>query len=74
MNWPRPLPTVRAPDSIDKVLLLQDFVPPRGGTVLRLETLAGKFLYALEIESDGDSFDLCPADACLARPGRRRRR
>jgi hypothetical protein len=59
------------PDSIDKVLLLQDYVPPRGGTILRIETLGGRFLYALEVESGGDSFDLCPADACLARPGRK---
>ena len=58
------------PTSIDQVLLLQDYVPPRGGTILRLETLAGKFLYALEVESGGDSFDLCPADACLAQPGK----
>ncbi len=58
------------PESIDSVLLLQDYVPPRGGTILRLETLAGKFLYALEVESSGDSFDLCPADACVAQPGR----
>ena len=58
------------PDSIDKVLLVQDYVPPRGGTILRIETLGGRFLYALEVESSGDSFDLCPADACLAQPGR----
>jgi glutathione synthase/RimK-type ligase-like ATP-grasp enzyme len=58
------------PDSVDKVLLLQDYVPPRGGTILRIETLGGRFLYALEVESRPDSFDLCPADACLAQPGR----
>jgi glutathione synthase/RimK-type ligase-like ATP-grasp enzyme len=58
------------PDSIDKVLLLQDYVPPRGGVITRIETLAGKFLYAIEIDSSGDNFDLCPADACLAQPGR----
>ncbi len=58
------------PTSVDQVLLLQDYVPPRGGTILRVETLGGRFLYALEVESGGDSFDLCPADACLARPGR----
>ena len=58
------------PDSIDKVLLLQDYVPPRGGTILRMETLNRRFLYALEVESKGDAFDLCPADACLAQPGR----
>jgi glutathione synthase/RimK-type ligase-like ATP-grasp enzyme len=59
------------PTSVDSVLLVQDYVPPRGGTVTRIETLAGKFLYAIEIETSGDDFDLCPADACLARPGRR---
>ena len=58
------------PQSVDQVLLVQDYVPPRGGTILRIETLGGRFLYAIEIESGGDSFDLCPADACVARPGR----
>jgi glutathione synthase/RimK-type ligase-like ATP-grasp enzyme len=58
------------PDSIDKVLLLQDYVPARGGTITRIETLGGRFLYALEVESRPDNFDLCPADACLAQPGR----
>lgn len=57
------------PDSIDKVLLLQDYVPARGGVVTRIETLGGRYLYALEVETGGDSFDLCPADACLVQPG-----
>ena len=57
------------PDSVDKVLLLQDHVPARGGTIVRVETLGGDLLYAIEVESDG-GFDLCPADACLAAPGR----
>ena len=33
--------------------------------------LAARFLYAIEVESSGDSFDLCPADACVAQPGRK---
>src|SRR4051812_27675242 len=57
------------PDSVDKVLLLQDQVPARGGTIVRVETLGGDFLYAIEVERGG-GFDLCPADACLAAPGR----
>jgi len=57
------------PTSIDHVLLLQDYVPARGGTILRLETLGGRFLYALEVTT-GSAFDLCPADACVAEPGR----
>jgi glutathione synthase/RimK-type ligase-like ATP-grasp enzyme len=52
------------PDSVDSVLLVQDYVPARGGTIVRVETLGGKLLYAIEVESTGDSFDLCPADAC----------
>ena len=59
------------PGSIDKVLLLQDYVPPRGGVITRIETLGGAYLYAIEVESGGDSFDLCPADACIATPGRK---
>ncbi|HEX5185039.1 MAG TPA: alpha-L-glutamate ligase [Allosphingosinicella sp.] len=58
------------PDSVDSVLLVQDYAPARGGAITRIETLGGKFLYAIEVESSGDSFDLCPADACLAQPGR----
>ena len=59
------------PASIDKVLMLQDYVPPRGGAITRIETLNGRYLYAIAVESGGDSFDLCPADACVAVPGRR---
>jgi glutathione synthase/RimK-type ligase-like ATP-grasp enzyme len=59
------------PQSVDQVLLVQDYVPPRGGTILRIETLGGRFLYAIEVESSGDNFDLCPADACIAQPGRK---
>jgi glutathione synthase/RimK-type ligase-like ATP-grasp enzyme len=58
------------PDSVDKVLLVQDYAPARGGVITRIETLGAKFLYAIEVESGGDNFDLCPADACLAVPGR----
>ncbi len=57
------------PDSVDKVLLVQDFVPAAEGRILRLETLGGRFLYAIEIET-GASFDLCPAEVCLAAPDR----
>jgi len=59
------------PQSVDQVLLVQDYVSPRGGTIIRMETLAARFLYAIEVESSGDSFDLCPADACVAQPGRK---
>ncbi|HMJ93858.1 MAG TPA: alpha-L-glutamate ligase [Allosphingosinicella sp.] len=57
------------PESVDKMLLVQDQVPARRGSIVRVETLGGRYLYALEIES-GSSFDLCPADACVVAPGR----
>ncbi|QYE36613.1 alpha-L-glutamate ligase [Polymorphobacter sp. PAMC 29334] len=52
------------PESVDRVLLVQEYIPARDGIVTRIETLDGKFLYAIDIESPADSFDLCPADAC----------
>ncbi len=58
------------PRSVDGVLLVQDYVPARGGTITRIETLEGRFLYAIEVTTGGDSFDLCPADVCVAQPGR----
>jgi len=51
------------PTSVDGVLLVQDYVPARGGTITRIETLDRKYLYALDIAGAG-AFDLCPADAC----------
>jgi glutathione synthase/RimK-type ligase-like ATP-grasp enzyme len=57
------------PESVDKVLLVQDYVPAADGRIIRMETLGGRFLYAIEIDT-GAAFDLCPADACIAAPGR----
>lgn len=51
------------PNSIDHVLLVQDHVPARGDAITRIETLGGRFLYAIDVDGGG-AFDLCPADAC----------
>lgn len=56
------------PHSVDQVLLVQAYVEPRGQRICRMETLGGRFLYAIDIGVDGN-FDLCPADACQV-PGR----
>jgi glutathione synthase/RimK-type ligase-like ATP-grasp enzyme len=56
------------PTSVDGVLLVQDYVPVRAGTITRIETLDAKFLYAIEV-AGGGAFDLCPADACVADSG-----
>ncbi|GLQ51879.1 RimK family alpha-L-glutamate ligase [Dyella flava] len=54
-----------APKSIDSVTLVQEYVPARDRHMVRMETLDGKFLYAIALNTDGDTFDLCPADVCL---------
>ncbi|MBX9797092.1 alpha-L-glutamate ligase [Sphingomonas sp.] len=50
------------PTSIDGVLLVQEYVPAEGGRITRIETLEGRYLYAIDVAGGG--FDLCPADAC----------
>lgn len=53
------------PRGIDSVTLVQEYVPARDQHVVRMETLNGKFLYAISLNTDGGTFDLCPADVCL---------
>jgi glutathione synthase/RimK-type ligase-like ATP-grasp enzyme len=52
-----------APRSVDQVLLVQEAVPARDDVIWRVETLGGRFIYAIEVAGAGQ-FDLCPADAC----------
>lgn len=49
---------------IDQTALVQEFIPLRGGHISRVETLGGKFLYALRIFPSGENFNLCPAEIC----------
>jgi len=55
------------PTSIDGVTLVQEYVPAREARVIRCETLNGRFLYAIALNGAGSTFDLCPADVCLAK-------
>lgn len=50
---------------IDSTALVQEFAEKRGGHINRVETLGGKFLYALKIYPTEESFNLCPAEVCL---------
>jgi hypothetical protein len=52
---------------IDHTALVQEYIPARGGT--RVETLGGKFLYAIRVFTTGDTFNLCPADICQRSDG-----
>jgi len=54
---------------VDHTALVQEFVPARGGHIVRVELLGGKFLYAIKVFSPGDSFNLCPADICQRTDG-----
>lgn len=54
---------------VDGVALVQEAVPLRDGHITRVETLAGKYLYAIDVYPATGSFDLCPADACQTTSG-----
>lgn len=49
---------------IDSTALVQEFIPARGGHIHRVETLGGKFLYAMKVFTTGENFNLCPAEIC----------
>src|SRR5258708_8453979 len=44
--------------------LVQEAFTTRDGIITRVEVLGGKFLYAIQIHSTGESYNLCPADIC----------
>jgi hypothetical protein len=54
---------------IDGVALVQESAPLRDGHIVRVETLGGKYLYAIRVYPAVGSFDLCPADACQTKDG-----
>ena len=54
---------------IDQTALVQEYIPPRGGHITRVETLDGKYLYAIKVFTTGDTFNLCPADICQTTNG-----
>jgi hypothetical protein len=70
--------------AIDGTALVQEYHPPREGSIVRVEALDNAFLYAIRIWNDPSrGFNLCPADICqvpdldfcpadsAAKPGRR---
>jgi len=44
--------------------LVQEFIESEDGTSRRVEFLGGEYLYAIRIASEGQDFNLCPADIC----------
>jgi len=49
---------------IDKTLLVQEFVPAYENHIIRVETLNGKYLYAIKVYLDNNTYNLCPAEIC----------
>ena len=55
---------------VDHLALVQEFIPARDAHITRVEVLDGRYLYAIDMPVSGQSFNLCPADACeLPPPG-----
>ncbi len=49
--------------TVDGVVIVQEYIRPKDQRIIRMEFIAGKFYYAVQIDTGG-SFELCPADAC----------
>jgi len=56
-------PTAEEDAPIDGIWLLQDYIQSAEPFVMRCEFVAGRFLYAVRVNTGG-GFELCPADAC----------
>lgn len=50
-------------DSVDGISLVQQYIRPADGHIIRAEFIGGKFFYAVAVDST-DGFELCPADNC----------
>ncbi|MBI2215753.1 MAG: hypothetical protein HYU51_00500 [Candidatus Rokubacteria bacterium] len=52
----------------DHTVLVQEYVEPRDGAIVRVEVLDGRALYAIRIVRSTGRFNLCPADICQTPP------
>ncbi len=50
-------------DTLDGITLVQEYVKPADGHIVRTEFINGKFYYAVRVDAS-DGFELCPADVC----------
>jgi hypothetical protein len=50
---------------IDRTALVQEYLAPAEGAIVRVEVLNGEYLYGIKIFTDpSEGFNLCPADIC----------
>src|SRR5215471_1972533 len=54
---------------LDSTGLVQEFIPARGGHIVRVEVVGCKYLYGIKVHLTGETFDLCPADICKTTGG-----
>jgi hypothetical protein len=54
---------------LDNTALVQEFIPARGGHIVRVEVVGCKYLYGIKVHLTGETFDLCPADICRTTSG-----
>jgi glutathione synthase/RimK-type ligase-like ATP-grasp enzyme len=52
----------------DGITLLQEYVPPAGGLITRVEIVGGQVVYALTADTTLGGFQLCPARECAIGP------
>lgn len=50
-------------ESLDGIWLVQEYIKPADGRIVRAEFVGNKFIYAVSIDAQ-NGFELCPADAC----------
>ena len=50
-------------ESLDGIWLVQEYVKPATGRIVRAEFVGNEFLYAVSIDAT-NGFELCPADSC----------
>ena len=57
---------------LDGTALVQEYLPARDDSIVRVEVLNGEFLYAIRLYLSQGTFNLCPADYCeIPEPGMR---
>jgi hypothetical protein len=54
---------------VDHTALVQEYIPARGGHIVRVELLGARYMYAIKVFTTGESFNLCPADICQRSDG-----
>lgn len=50
--------------SADGIYLAQEYVKSKAPFITRIEFIAGKFHYAVRVDTSDGGFELCPAEAC----------